>query len=138
MNMLIKKAAGKFNTICAYVHTKSTSNGNVMLLVLGTVLLVGGLADFSFAQAGDIGDADDSFDQSRIVAAVEFLLSMIEGALGALIMVVAGIAAIVAAAMGAYRAAVGMLAVAIGAFILRALVSLFFGETIEGNSVTFG
>ena len=42
-------------------------------------------------------------------------------------MVVAGLGAIVAAAMGAYRAAVGMLVVAVGAFILRALVSLFFG-----------
>ena len=54
-----------------------------------------------------------------------------EGAFGALVMVVAGLGAIVAAAMGAYRAAVGMLVVAVGAFILRALVSLFFGDNYQ-------
>ena len=43
-------------------------------------------------------------------------------------MLSAGLASIVAAAMGAYRAAVSLLVVALGAFILRALVSLFFGE----------
>jgi hypothetical protein len=33
--------------------------------------------------------------------------------------------------MGAYKAAVGMLVVAVGAFILRSLVSLFFGTNFE-------
>jgi len=42
-------------------------------------------------------------------------------------MVVAGLGAIISAAMGAYRASVGMIVVAVGSFILRSLVSLFFG-----------
>ena len=50
-------------------------------------------------------------------------------------MLVAGLIAIIAAAMGAYRAAVGMLVVAVGAFILRSLVSLFFGENFEAYQV---
>ena len=50
-------------------------------------------------------------------------------------MVVSGIGAIVAAAMGAYRAAVGMIVVAVGSFILRALVSLFFGSEFQDYEV---
>ena len=132
MKTLMKKASRSFNTIGAYVHSKATVNGNAMLLVLGSFLLVGGLAEVALAQSGDLVGVDFNFNQDRIVAAVEFLLRLIEGALGALIMVVAGIAAIIAAALGAYRAAVGMLVVAIGAFILRALVSVFFGADFQG------
>ena len=77
------------------------------------------IRDSSFTEA--------SYDDELVRNAVGNLFRLIEGAFGALIMVVAGLGAIVAAAMGAYRAAVGMLVVAVGAFILRALVSLFFG-----------
>lgn len=132
MKKLVNKAKSGFDKVCALAHTKVSLNGDVALLVLGAVLLTSGMTEMVLAQTGDVGDTDIEFDQSRIVAAVEFLLQMIEGALGALVMVVAGIAAIVAAAMGAYRAAVGMLVVAIGAFILRSLVSLFFGDDFEG------
>ena len=44
-------------------------------------------------------------------------------------------AAIVAAAMGSYRAAFSLVVVAIGAFILRALVSLFFGTDFAGLDI---
>jgi len=54
------------------------------------------------------------------------LFELIEGNLGALIMITAGIAAIISAAFGAYRAAIGLLVVAVGAFILRSLVDIFF------------
>lgn len=77
----------------------------------------------SFSEAG--------LDDSLIRNAVGNLFQLIEGAFGALIMVVAGILAIIAAAMGGYRAALGMLIVALGAFILRALVSLFFGADFD-------
>ena len=77
----------------------------------------------SFTEAG--------LDDSLIRNAVGNLLRLLEGAFGALIMVVAGVLAIIAAAMGSYRAAMGMLVVALGAFILRALVSLFFGSDFE-------
>jgi hypothetical protein len=71
--------------------------------------------------------SEAEFDQTLIRNSVGMLFKLIEGAFGALVMVIAGLGAIVAASMGAYRAAVGMLVVAVGAFILRALVSLFFG-----------
>ena len=43
-------------------------------------------------------------------------------------MVIAGLGAIVAAALGAYKGALSMVVVAVGAFILRSLISLFFGN----------
>lgn len=42
-------------------------------------------------------------------------------------MVASGIGVIIAAAFGAYKASIALLFVAVGAFILRAVVSLFFG-----------
>ena len=94
--------------------------GHACLVVLGVGLLTLGSADIAFAQS------KDSFEDTRIRKAICLLLQFIEGAFGALIMVVAGLGAIVAAAMGAYRLAISMLVVAIGAFILRALVDVFF------------
>lgn len=97
--------------------------------LVGGVFLVNGVADFSLAQGGGPSGSYSpaAFDPVLIENAVGNLFQLIEGAFGALIMVVSGIGAIVAAAMGAYRAAVGMIVVAVGSFILRSLVSLFFG-----------
>lgn len=105
------------------------SNSTTIAMVFGVTLVVGGLADIAWAQNNnDLGSVSEAnFQDGLIRGAVGNLFMLIEGAFGALIMVVAGLGAIVAAAMGAYRAAVGMLVVAVGAFILRSLVSLFFG-----------
>jgi len=54
------------------------------------------------------------------------MFDLIEGNLGALVMVVAGLAAIISAAFGVYRAALSLLIVAVSAFILRSLVEIFF------------
>jgi len=126
MKTFLRKGAQGFNKLSGFVHSKALVNANALSLTAGLVLVSAGLVDVAMAQ-----DAPD-WDQTQIATAAEFLLSMIEGALGALIMIVAGIGAIVAAAMGAYRAAVGMLVVAVGAFILRTLVQLFFGENFQG------
>ncbi len=97
-------------------------HGDVLLLVLGVGLLTLGLTEISHAKSAP------TYAETDVRTAVALLFRLIEGAFGALVMVVAGLGAIIAAAMGAYRAALGMLVVAVGAFILRALVSLFFGE----------
>lgn len=55
------------------------------------------------------------------------LEQFVEGSFGALVTVVAGLVAIVSAAMGAYRAAMSCLIVAVGAFTLRTVVEIFFG-----------
>ena len=99
---------------------------NGIFLCLGAILLVVGLQEVAHAFS------EPNYNDTLIRNAVGQLFKLIEGAFGALIMVVAGIGAIVAASMGAYRLAVSMLVVAVGAFILRSLVSLFFGENFPG------
>jgi hypothetical protein len=107
--------------IKAVVETLALSS---LLLLLSAIF-----ANQAFAQGGGPTGSfvTPEFDETLIRNSVGNLFKLIEGAFGALIMVVAGLGAIVAASMGAYRASVGMLVVALGAFILRALVSLFFG-----------
>ncbi len=102
---------------------------NILMLVMGVGVLVAGLIDTSVAIDSY---SKAKYDDTLVTGAVGNLFALIEGSFGALIMVVAGLGAIVAAAMGAYRAAVGMLVVAVGAFILRSLVSLFFGTEYSG------
>ena len=104
------------------------------IIVLATIILIIGIADLSYAQDyGRLVDPPDYENQEGLIgAAVGALLRFIEGHFGALIMVVAGIGAILAASMGAYRASLGMMVVAVGSFILRALVALFFPEPVGG------
>ncbi len=103
------------------------SNRAVSIERLGAYLLVSALLpQIVFAQDPDF-TGHPEFVEEQITCAVASLFRLIEGHFGALVMVVAGLGAIIASAMGAYRAAVGMLVVAVGSFILRALVSLFFG-----------
>ena len=54
------------------------------------------------------------------------IIALAVGSFGALVMVVAGIIAIFSAAGGNYRAAVTVLMVACGAYILHTLIGLFF------------
>lgn len=118
-----------YSDVCTRLTLTAQTHANALMLVLGTALLVGGMVDISVAQgAGPTGSFSEAgFEDDLIRNSVGNLFKLMEGAFGALIMVVAGLGAIIAASMGAYRAAVGMLVVAVGAFILRALVSLFFG-----------
>ena len=103
----------------------SSRYSSSFLLSLGIFALVIGLTQLAVAQEST---SQASFNDELIRNAVGQLFCLIEGAFGALIMVVAGVMAIIAAAMGSYRASLSMLIVAVGAFILRALVSLFFGS----------
>ena len=121
MKIVKKKASELYRKICTKAYVGMTENkylANYMLLFLGIVLLTAGMTEMSHAQ-------------DKLAEASGILLGLIEGSLGALVMIVAGIAAIVSAAMGAYRAAVALLVVAVGAFILRTLVGLFFDEGVD-------
>lgn len=69
-----------------------------------------------------------SFNDIRISQAVNALFTYLEGSFGILIMVCAGLFAIISAAIGQYRAAIGLLMVGVGAFILRSVVSTFFND----------
>jgi len=129
MKKIINTVSWTYSDVCTRLSLSAQTHANALLLVLGTALLVGGMVDVSIAQgSGPTGSFSEAgFEDDLIRNSVGNLFKLMEGAFGALIMVVAGLGAIIAASMGAYRAAVGMLVVAVGAFILRALVSLFFG-----------
>lgn len=138
MKNAFRRVATGYSNACTKLSLAIERHATSLLLLLGIVLLTGGLVEFSAAQgpgpAGSFSEAD--FDDTLIKNSVGNLFKLVEGAFGALIMVVAGLGAIVAAAMGAYRAAVGMLVVAVGAFILRSLVSLFFGTDYQDYSIS--
>lgn len=129
MKKTINYLTKSYKAGCTKVSVLAYSHSTTLLLMFGSCLLLGGLVDISNAQGDGPTNSftEAAYDDELVRNAVGNLFKLVEGAFGALIMVVAGLGAIVAAAMGAYRAAVGMLVVAVGAFILRALVSLFFG-----------
>lgn len=128
-----QRAAALYRLSCLWVFLLCRRHEVCILVFLGTLLLFGALNQLAFAQGGGPTGSfsEASFDDELIRNSVGNLLRLVEGAFGALIMVVAGVMALIAAAMGQYRAALGMLVVAVGSFILRALVSLFFGADFE-------
>ena len=136
----LRNVTAKFNAVCISAVAVAEKHATALMLLLGIGLLTGGLVEFSAAQAGTASGSfsEADFDDTLIRMSVGNLFRLVEGAFGALVMVVAGLGAIVAAAMGAYRAAVGMLVVAVGAFILRALVSLFFGTDYDASDFGAG
>jgi hypothetical protein len=53
------------------------------------------------------------------------ILNLLEGAFGALVLVVAGLSAVVTAAMGAYKMAMSCVVIACGSYIVQAFMILF-------------
>ncbi|RMG40574.1 MAG: hypothetical protein D6719_10505 [Candidatus Dadabacteria bacterium] len=98
-------------------------NERSILFLAGIVLLALGMCEYSTAQG-----LAAKYNDVRIAEAVNVIITYIEGSFGALIMVVSGIAAIMSAAFGQYRAALSLLVVAVGAFILRSIISTFFND----------
>lgn len=122
------------NTCCSKDNYRTLA----ALLLLGIAILDHGHIQSVWAQGGGPtgSHTNAQFEPILIEHGVGNLFMLIEGAFGALVMVVSGIGAIIAASMGAYRAAVGMLVVAVGSFILRSLVSLFFGTDFTSYEAT--
>ena len=82
-----------------------------------------GFTDGITAQSGST-----KYNDARIANAVNAVMTYLEGTFGALVMAAAGIGAILSAAFGQYKAALSLMVVAIGAFILRSLMSTFFND----------
>ncbi|RIL10058.1 MAG: hypothetical protein DCC75_05165 [Proteobacteria bacterium] len=94
------------------------------LFIFGVALLAIGLSSGAIAQDGHYARYNDV----RLADAVNQILTYLEGTFGALIMVASGLGAILSAAFGQYRAALGCLIVAVGAFILRSILGTFFND----------
>lgn len=108
-----------------------------VICYVGVALYSGGIIHGAHAAEGTGTDMMASYTDDRIANAVTMIFTHLEGSFGALVMVVSGIGAIMGAAFGQYKAALGCLVVAVGAFILRSFMSTFFNtESImedEGN-----
>ncbi len=109
--------------IGAALHAPTQTQGQVMLFLLGVGLLTVGLSQGAIAQG-----MQTTYNDNRIANSVNAILVYIEGSFGALVMVAAGIGAILSSAFGQYRAALGLLVVAVGAFILRSVLATFFND----------
>ena len=112
------------------IRSSSESVQRRVLFAAGVMLAVGGLVGKAMAQLPDT-DAEEQYDDERMQAAVRVIFAFIEGGFGALIMVCAGIGAIVSSAFGQYRASLGLMIVALGSFILKSIVKTFFTGEFE-------
>ena len=136
----LKQISSKYKDVCATAHIRGAAllakHGQAVMFLGGVALLTHGLESLSHAQvigvpgAGGAGGAGGAsalqIDTKAIKAAYCGLIGLMQGSFGALITAVAGIGAIIASAVGAYRAAMNFIVVACGSFILQAMVDLFF------------
>lgn len=100
----------------------SKVQGQTALFLLGAMLLALGTGQDAEAAREIV------YDPTRVTGATNALLLYLEGSFGALVMVSSGIGAILSSAFGQYRAALGLLVVAVGSFILRSLMRTFFND----------
>jgi len=110
----------------AVLAAPSKMQGLAMSFIAGLGILLIGSQDMSLAQLQDRYDIE--YNDQRVDNVINAIFVYLEGSFGALIMVSAGLLAIVSSAFGQYRAALGLLAVAVGAFLLRSLVGTFFND----------
>jgi hypothetical protein len=121
------------------IKERLTLNGyhvQLGLFMLGITLIAAGLLADASAQAGGTYSRVAVYNDHRIAETVDILMAYINGAFGAMIMVIAGVGAIMSCAFGQYKAALGLLAVAVGAFVLRTLVATWFNDvSLQNNSI---
>ncbi len=111
--------------IGAFKVAPSEAQAQAALFVFGVALLAAGFSSDALAAGGGV----ITYNDERIANSTNAVLTYLEGSFGALVMVASGIGAILSAAFGQYRAALGLMVVAIGSFILRSLMSTFFNDT---------
>ena len=128
---LIKKEfANAGRSIHSFLTAPSNAQIQLVLFVVGITLLTAGIVSGAIAQSSDLGE----YNSERIDMAVARIFTYLEGSFGVLVMVASGLGAILSSAFGQYRAALGCLVVAVGAFILRSFASTFFNtESAFGN-----
>lgn len=132
MNSLLNKISEMGRKAHLAITAPKKEHIQLMLFAVGVVLLSVGMVKGAIAQ-DTISDVEASYNDERIGRAVAKIFTYLEGSFGVLVMVCAGLGAILSSAFGQYRAALGCLVVAVGAFILRSFVITFFNvEGIEG------
>lgn len=79
---------------------------------------------------------DDLMGDFQFTMGVCRILAIHEGNFGALAMIIAGIVALVSAAMGNYKACISVLVVGCGTWIVRPILQIFFDVTSFCDSPT--
>lgn len=113
--------------ISAATIAPTEKQARMALFVAGVAILGLGLSHEVSAQVATTVTAIN-YNDDRITNAVNAIMTYLEGSFGALIMAASGIGAIMSAAFGQYKAALSLMVVAVGAFILRSLMSTFFND----------
>jgi len=112
----LKGAEKYYSEACRWAVVRAERHSSALLFLFGALLLVGGMGELAMAQAAA---------SARAYGACSILLAYMETGFGALVASAAGVGAIIAAAVGGFKAAWSLLVVSIGAFILRAYITLF-------------
>ncbi len=110
--------------VSAAMVAPTEKQARLALFVAGVAILGLGLSHDVIAQ----GKLETTYNDDKIANAVNAIMTYLEGSFGALIMAASGIGAIMSAAFGQYKAAFSLMAVAVGSFILRSLISTFFND----------
>ncbi len=122
---MVNRVRGLINSFCIQSWVRSEkllrSHSDLLLLALGVGLIFSGTTQLAAAEGGTFAQACGR------------VLGLAEGAFGALVCAVAGVAAVVAAAMGGFKMAWTLIVVSVGSFILRSYVSIFNGSCPTGT-----
>lgn len=110
--------------ISAATIAPTEKQARLALFVAGVAVLGLGLSHDVYAAI----EGQTTYNDDRINNAVNAIMTYLEGSFGALIMAASGIGAIMSAAFGQYKAALSLMVVAVGSFILRSLISTFFND----------
>lgn len=111
-----QKLNGTYRKACTDVCEWGVKNPNTICALLGVILLFGGAHEAYAANGGTPKEACNE------------LLSYVEGGFASLVAAAAGLGAIIASAVGGFKAAWGLLVVSIGAFILRSYIGVFLAK----------
>ena len=111
---IVKLIGRKYNESCIKAYCMSDVQ-KALIFLLGFSIVVFASPENAHAGSGSYGQACNK------------LLGLIEGAFGALVAAAAGVAAVIAAALGGFKMAWSLVVVAIGSFVLRAFITLFNG-----------
>lgn len=113
---IFKVVSEAYRDSCISLAFNPTKIQRTVMGLLGVVLLSATFVSDAHAGGGTFGFA------------CQKMLLLVEGAFGALVAAVAGVAAILAAALGGFKMAWSLVVVSIGAFILRSWILLFQGS----------
>ena len=111
--------------IAAAKVAPTEAHARAVLFIAGVSLLALGLSADVVAQ---ITPGAIAYNDEKVSNAVNAIMMYLEGSFGALIMAASGIGAIMSAAFGQYKAALSLMVVAVGSFILRSLIGTFFND----------